>query len=90
MNMNVARSVHRFIPMMGAMAIRQAFVTSLDDSEVLTTWLDMRPGLRLGVVITLDGHPGKRWLVAELPEVEHDPARFRWHRRWAVATGAGL
>ena len=51
--------------------------------EILTTWVDKRPGLAVGSYITLkDLKPSQKWLVSEIYEGEHEASDFDWHRKW--------
>ncbi len=65
------------------MRIKHAVLKNLNGNEVLTTWLDVRPGLKQGSIITLkDFRPDERWVVRQLFEQEHDGSEFDFHRQW--------
>ncbi len=65
------------------MKIKQACLQSIDGHEMLLTWLDVRPGLKPGSIISLaDFKPEKKWVVQELYQHEHDATDFDFHRKW--------
>lgn len=65
------------------MTIKQAILKNINGNETLTTWLDVRPGLKTGAIVSLkDFKPGEKWVVQELFEQEHDARDFDFHRRW--------
>ncbi len=67
------------------MKIVQASLTgTTPNHEVLkmTTWLDVRPDLKEGVVITLKGFEKVQWYVDKLYDGLHDAADFEFHRKW--------
>lgn len=52
-------------------------------NEVMTTWVDTRPDLKLGCWITLkEFKPSIRWQVIELYGAVHDAKDFDFHRKW--------
>lgn len=56
-----------------------------EHNEVMTTWLDVRPGLKEGAFVTLKDDrnlPQTRWLVIRLYDKVHDAKDFDWHRKW--------
>lgn len=65
------------------MTIKHAILKSLDGNEMLTTWLDVKPGLKSGAIITLsDFKPDTKWVVQMLFKQEHDAVDFDFHRKW--------
>lgn len=68
------------------MKVKQAYLVSHEtggkDTLTMTTWLDVRPGLVQGALITLKDFPNVLWNVKELYDQEHDAADFDWHRKW--------
>src|SRR5436305_12591594 len=65
------------------MKIKHAVLKNLNGNESLTTWLDVRPGLKAGAIVTLkDFRPEERWVVEQLFEQEHDATDFDFHRGW--------
>jgi len=69
-------------PKLPTIPIVQVMLRS-EHSEVMTTWLDARPNLKKGAVITLkDFMPNTKWLVIELYPKVHDAKDFDWHRKW--------
>lgn len=65
------------------MKIRHAILKNLNGNEMLTTWLDVRPGLRAGAIISLkDLKPDEKWVVEQLFNQEHESADFDFHRKW--------
>lgn len=54
-----------------------------DHHEVLTTWVDQRPKLKVGSIITLlDFKPETRWVVVKMYSMIHDSHEFDFHRKW--------
>lgn len=52
-------------------------------NETLTTWVDVRPDLKLGSYITLkDFKPEVRWQVTHMYKIVRDSKDFDWHRKW--------
>lgn len=53
-------------------------------NETLTTWVDVRPGLKPGAIITLKDweDPKKHWEVVAVYGNEHDASDFEFHRKW--------
>lgn len=58
-------------------------------NEILTTWVDKRPGLKIGAIITLKDYvdpqfPGavKNWEVIDIYDKEHEGSDFDFHRKW--------
>ena len=67
---------------MSEVPIIQAMLRS-EHNEVMTTWLDKRPGLSEGAVVKLkDFKPTTRWLVIKLYDKTHSAKDFDWHRKW--------
>lgn len=65
------------------MKIKQAVLKNLNGNETMTTWLDVRPGLKAGAIVSLkDFKPEERWRVEELFEQEHEATDFDFHRNW--------
>lgn len=65
------------------MKIKHAILKNINGNETLTTWLDVRPGLKAGSIITLkDFKPDIKWVVKQLFEPEHDSVDFDFHRKW--------
>lgn len=65
------------------MKIVQVKLENLDyPGETLTTWVDVRPGLQEGALVTLKGQPGMEWVVKEYYGKEHEADEFDWHRKW--------
>lgn len=60
------------------MRIKQAILKNINGPETLTTWLDVRPGLKAGAIVSLkDFKPSERWRVEQMFEQEHDaPIEF--------------
>ncbi|MHB8600884.1 MAG: hypothetical protein ACYDER_29290 [Ktedonobacteraceae bacterium] len=55
------------------MKIKQAILKNINGNEVMTTWLDVRPGLKAGAIVSLkDFKPEERWRVEELFEPAHE------------------
>lgn len=53
------------------------------DHELLTTWVDKRPDLKEGAVLTLrDFKPDMEWQVTAVFDQEHDSKDFDFHRKW--------
>lgn len=52
--------------------------------ELLTTWVDKRPGLKEGMKIRLKDHerPEEWWRVETIYHLERDGQDFDWHRKW--------
>lgn len=51
--------------------------------EQLTTWVDRKPGLKVGSRIKLkDFKPEDQWDVIELWDMERKAKDFDWHRKW--------
>jgi hypothetical protein len=58
------------------MKIKQAVLKNLNGNETMTTWLDVRPDLKIGATISLEGDE-RLWRVQQLFEQEHDaPIEF--------------
>lgn len=64
------------------MKIVQVHLKNINGNEHLTTWVDVKPGLKHGAVITLKDYPDIKWVVAEYYPQEHDSSEFDWHRKW--------
>lgn len=51
--------------------------------ESLTTWVDKRPDLKEGAIISLkDFKPEQKWIVHTIYEGEHEASDFEFHRKW--------
>jgi hypothetical protein len=51
--------------------------------ESLTTWIDTRPGLKEGVIISLkDFKPEQKWIINKIFDSEHEASDFEFHRKW--------
>jgi hypothetical protein len=63
-------------------AIVQVYLkNSLD--ETLTTWVDVRPDLKIGSYITLkDFKPDVRWKVIAVFDTELESKSLEFHRKW--------
>ena len=65
------------------MIIVQATLRNLNGKNLLTTWLDKKPELREGAIITLkDFKPEDKWRVEQLYKREFDDKEFEFHRKW--------
>lgn len=65
------------------MKIIQVFLRNPKGPETLTTWVDVRPTLKVGNLITLkDFKPDQQWLVDAIYPGEHEAKDFDWHRKW--------
>ena len=55
-----------------------------NNKEVLTTWVDDRPGLKEGNYITLkDFKPDIKWLIIKVyRDMPKDSKDFDFHRKW--------
>jgi hypothetical protein len=58
-------------------------------NETLITWVDKRPDLKVGAIVTLKDwadpqYPDsvKHWEVIEIWANEHEAADFDFHRKW--------
>jgi len=72
------------------MKIRHAVLKNLNGNETLTTWLDIRPGLKPGAVVSLkDFKPEDKWVVEQLFPQEHEAADFAFHRQWYMEEERG-
>jgi hypothetical protein len=64
------------------MKVRQAYIRS-EEGGVMTTFLDDRPDLKVGSIISLkDYKPEIKWIVEFLSEHLHDASDFEFHRKW--------
>jgi hypothetical protein len=62
------------------MSIVQVDLVSEVGKQVMTTWVDNRPDLKEGIVITLRGDY-TRWFVVKLYTSAQD---IEWHREWDI------
>jgi len=54
-----------------------------ENKETFTTWVDVRPNLKQGSLITLkDFKPDTKWTVVDLYPTVHESTEFDWHRKW--------
>ena len=65
------------------MKIQQAYLRS-EHNEVMTTWLDVQPKLKLGAFITLKdfNDPETKWEVIFLFDDVREATDFDFHRKW--------
>lgn len=65
------------------MKIVQVELASPVTHERLTTWVDNRPDLKEGALISLkDFQPDTVWAVVKLYDKIHEARDFDWHRKW--------
>lgn len=64
--------------------IVQAVLEAIEGGEVLTTWLDKKPNLVAGSIVSLKTYkdPTKKWRVARIYDMEHSVHDFDFHYRW--------
>ena len=53
-----------------------------DHAHTLTTWVEKKPGLKKGSLITLEEYPGWVWNVIHFYNEEHEFDDFDFHRKW--------
>lgn len=64
------------------MQIIQVSLQSSGGKERLTTWVDLRRGLKNGALVTLKDFPGVIWEVDTVWPGAHEVNEFDWHREW--------
>ena len=52
------------------------------EALTMTTWLDMRPDLKVGVSVSLKDISPAEWRVVKLYDAVHEAADFDFHRKW--------
>lgn len=64
--------------------LKQCKLRSTSGSETLVTWLDVKPQLKPGAIISLKDFetPSKRWIVEEIYDIEISAEDIAWHRKW--------
>lgn len=64
--------------------IRQCQLRSKEGHEILVTWLEVGPKLKVGADISLKdfSDPTKRWIVEHIYDPEAEAHEFDWHRKW--------
>jgi hypothetical protein len=65
----------------GYMRIVQVQLREVNTTGILTTWVDKKPGLKKGSIVTLKDQKERKWEVLEIysPEKEHTELHRGWN-----------
>lgn len=64
------------------MKLIQVQLKSTKANELLTTWVEHRPGVKVGNSLTLEAFPDVLWDILFVGSVESDYQALALHRKW--------